>query len=205
MDELKPNSNRYKEGRNEEKLPEKKVEKVVKGAVRTKPKNGIVKLADVFIAGDMRMVTDHVFKEILTPMVKKFFYEAITAGAGMFIYGESTKPKSESKASKISYRSYYDKPEDRRETPAARSVYDYDDAVFDVKSDAVEVLLRMDEIVERYPFISVADFKELTGIKTTPTDYNYGWTKNSVKTAEVVYRPREGGYVIKMPRALPLD
>ena len=51
-EEYKSNSHRSKEGKTEALTDRKKVEKVVHGRVRTKPKSGISKITDIFISED---------------------------------------------------------------------------------------------------------------------------------------------------------
>ena len=60
---------------------------------------------------------------------------------------------------------------------------------------------RMDEIVGTYGTVSVADLYDLVGITGAYTDNKYGWT--DIRSASVV-RVRDG-YMIKLPRALPLN
>ena len=61
--------------------------------------------------------------------------------------------------------------------------------------------MRMDELVESYGVVRVADLYDLVGLTGNFTDNKYGWT--NVKNAQIV-RVRDG-YMIKMPRALPID
>ena len=58
----------------------------------------------------------------------------------------------------------------------------------------------MDEIMEEYGIVRVADLYDLVGITGDYTDNKYGWT--NIRSAEVV-RVRDG-YKIKMPRAMPI-
>ena len=64
-----------------------------------------------------------------------------------------------------------------------------------------EVLSQMDNIIETYRMASVADLFDLVGESCNFTDQKYGWT--NLRNAEVV-RVRDG-YMIKLPKALPLD
>lgn len=206
MDDLKPNSNKYREGLSETAEPQKRVSKVVSGSVQTKPTNTFVKLTDIFLAGDMAMVKEHLFKEHFVPKFKNFLYEGVIAAARLLVYGEAGRVDPKTPASKIEYRSYYDNSKTTSvpaAAPAMKNVYDYGYVTFTDKADAVEVLMKMREILETYPTVSVADLKELSGIKTTSTDYNYGWI--DISSAEVLYRPLDNRYYIKLPRALPLD
>ena len=58
----------------------------------------------------------------------------------------------------------------------------------------------MDEIIDMYGRVSVADLYDLVGITGNYTDNNYGWT--NLASAEPI-RVRDG-YVIKLPKAMPI-
>ena len=60
----------------------------------------------------------------------------------------------------------------------------------------------MDELIETYGFVSVADLYDLVGKRCNYTDNNYGWT--NIRNANIV-RVSGGDYMIKMPKARPLD
>lgn len=59
----------------------------------------------------------------------------------------------------------------------------------------------MDELIDTYGLASVADLYDLVGKTCEYTDNNYGW--NDIRSAAVV-RVRDG-YLLKLPRALPLN
>ena len=60
----------------------------------------------------------------------------------------------------------------------------------------------MDELIATYGVVRVADFYELVGVTGNYTDNKYGWT--DIRNASVV-RARDGGYIIKLPKAFPID
>lgn len=200
MEEYKPNSHKSKE---EPQILEKKVEKVVNGTVKARKKSEIQKFADVFIQEDAQKVKSYILMDVLVPAVKKAISDIVTNGIDMILYGESGRTKKSGSASKVSYRSYYDKREERRDSGSnrTRTGYNYDDVVLDNRGEAEEVLSRMDELVATYGLVSVADFYDLVGITGNYTDNKYGWT--DIRSASVV-RVRDG-YMIKLPRALPLN
>ena len=68
MEEFKPNSHKSKELTP---VPEKKVEKIVKGTVKSKKKNGIDRLKDNFISEDAANIKTYVVMDVLIPAVKK--------------------------------------------------------------------------------------------------------------------------------------
>ena len=58
----------------------------------------------------------------------------------------------------------------------------------------------MDELIDMYGQVSVADLYDLVGKTCEHTDNKYGWT--NIRNAEPV-RVRDG-YLLKMPKALPI-
>jgi hypothetical protein len=79
--------------------------------------------------------------------------------------------------------------------------YSYDDIILPTRGEAEEVLTRMDELMDTYGLVRVADLYDLVGITGEYTDNRYGWT--NITRAEII-RNRDG-YMIKMPRAVPID
>lgn len=191
MEEFKSNSHKSKE------LAQKKVEKVVTGNVRTKKKSDIQKFASIFVPEDVNSVKDYILMDVIVPLIKK----AISDTVEVILYPGGKKGGSN--ASKISYREYYDR--DRRRdysAPRVRSGYDFDDIIFDTRGEAEQVLSSMDDLIDVYGTVSVADLYDLAGITgRNYTDNKYGWT--DIRTARVV-RVKEG-YTLELPRALPLN
>ena len=200
MEDYKPNSHRSKVEQKSVPTERKKVERVVKGKVKTKKKSEVSKFKDVFISEDVRNVKSYIFMDVLVPAIKKAFSDIVKDGVDMMLYGE-TKPRKSGSASYVSYRDYSSR--DRRDgrRNRSRSVYDIDDIVIDNRGEAEEVLERMDELIDTYGIVSVADYYDLVGETCAYTDNKYGWT--TLRTAEVV---RVGdGYKISLPRPKPID
>lgn len=202
MENYKSNSNKSKEEQRES-TPEKKIEKVITGSVKSKKKSEIQKLTDVFISEEVSNVKSYILMDVLVPAIKKAVSDIVTNGIDMILYGETGHTKKNSSASKVSYRSYYDKANDRREYDPSRTKtgYSYDDIILDTRGEAEDVLSRMDELVATYGLVSVADLYDLVGITGNYTDNKYGWT--DIRSASVV-RVRDG-YMLKLPKALPLN
>lgn len=202
MEEYKPNSHKSKEDQKGS-IPEKKVEKVIAGTVKSKKKSEIQKFTDVFISEDINNVKSYILLDVLIPAIKKAISDIVTNGIDMILYGETGKTKSNSTASKVSYRSYYDGRNGRRDYSAVRTKisYNYDDIILDNRGEAEDVLSRMDELISTYGLVSVADLYDLVGVTGNYTDNKYGWT--NIRSASVI-RVRDG-YMLKLPKALPLD
>lgn len=182
---------------------EKDIKPVVSGTAKVKKKSEVKKLTDIFVAEDVSNVKNYVFMDVLVPAIKKAISDIVTNGIDMILYGETGHSKKHG-ASKVSYGSYYRNDRDRRDPVAnrVRGGIDYDDIIFDTRGDAESVLTAMDEIVSQYGTVSVGDLYDLAQVSTNNYAINkYGWS--DIRMAQVV-RVRDG-YMIKLPRALPLN
>lgn len=203
MQDYKPNSNRFKE---EQKTAEKKkIKKVVSGKTTVKKKGGVRKFTDSFISEEASNVGSYIITELVVPTVKQTIVDAIKNSAEMIFLGKIVDRgrRSGSSSSYVSYNRYSDRRDDRnyRSESRQRGSYNPDDIIFENKQDADSVLLQMDEIVDEYRLVSVADLYDLAGVSGAPHTANkYGWT--STRNAEVIRT--NGGYIIKLPRAMPL-
>lgn len=184
----------------------KKVEKVVSGSVKVKKKNGVTKFADNFISEDIHNVKSYVITDVLIPSVKRAISEMVTNGIDMILYGSTGGRSKRSSADRVSYRNYYDRRDDDRYRDRDRdrvrtSAYSFDDIVLDSRGEAEEVLARMDELIDQYGIVSVADLYDLVGVTGNYTDNKYGWT--NICNAEPI-RVRDG-YMLRLPKALPIN
>lgn len=179
----------------------KRADKIIHGKVKTK-KNEMRKLTDVFISEDVANVKNYILLDVLVPSIKKAIYDIVVNSLDMSLFGGRGNGKRPT-ADKVSYRDYNGvSRRDDRGYSGSRSTsgYSYDDIVLETRGEAEAVLSRMDEIMEEYEIVRVADLYDLVGITGDYTDNKYGWT--NIRNAEVV-RVRDG-YKIKMPRALPI-
>jgi hypothetical protein len=200
VEDYRKNSSKAK-AEAEEKTSGKKVEKVVKGSAKPKKKSELRKIADAFIQEDVGTVRNYIFGEVLVPAIKKTFADIVTNALDMFLWGKGGSRRPRSSAERISYRNYYDSPRRTTRESERRRSYDYDDIILDSREEADQVLARMEELLDDYNMVSVADFYDLVGITGKTTDNHYGWT--DLRDASVV-RDRDG-YLIKLPRAIALD
>ena len=200
MPDYKPNSHKYREGQTEN--TEKKLEKVTSGKVKTK-KNEIRKFKDVFISEDVANVKTYIFMDVLVPAIKKAISDIVRDGIDMILYGGTGKSSRGSSGSKISYRSFYDDKRDDRPGGGSRvrSRFDYDDLVFETRSDAQAVLDQMYGAIERYQVVTIGDMYDAAEVTAPYTSYKYGWT--NLRNAKIT-RVRDG-YILELPKAMPID
>lgn len=200
MDDYKPNSYKYKE-QQKALTSDKKIEKVVKGTVKTRKRNGVTKLKDVFVNEDTKNVKSYILRDVLVPAIKKLLYDIVNDGASMLLFGNTSAGRKKTIGSNVSYRQFYDtKIDDRR--PISSSRFDYDDLIFESRGEAEAALSKMDEVIDVYGTVSVADLYDMCELTAPYTSNKYGWS--NIQTAEVA-RLRDGGYVLKLPRALPIS
>lgn len=201
MSEYKSNSHRSKN----ENRDNKKVEKIVSGKARVKKKSGISKLKDNLISEDVDNVKSYAITDVLIPAAKKAISDIVTNGIDMILYGETRSKKGSNSITYVSYDRFSgrDSRSSRNSSTHRRAVsYTYDDIILDSRGEAEEVLRQMDAIIEEYDVASVADLYDLVGISRKFTDQRYGWDNLSDARVE---RLRDGGYILRMPRAKAID
>ena len=202
MEDYKPNSHKSKMEASQER---QKLQKVVKGTVKTKKKSELHKFRDIFISEDVDNVKSYILMDLIVPGVKKILFDIITDGADMFLFGKHGSHRKSTPSSSVSYRSYYDNQDRGRYTdnrPKVKSRYEREDIILDSRGEAEEVLERMSELIDTYGMVTVADLYDLIGKTCEYTDNKYGWT--NIRNAEAV-RCRDGGYMLKLPKALPIS
>ncbi len=179
-------------------VPEKKVHKVISGEAKEK-NNSVRKWRDVFLEEDTKTVKHAIFFDIIVPGIKNLIYDMVVDGAGM-ILGQVRGSRRSNGRSNVDYGGY-SRTDNRKNTSQGRPSYDYRDFTIDSRGEAEDVLEQLEELINVYGEASVADFYECLGVTGSWTDAKYGWT--DLRNASVV-RVRDG-YMIKFPRALPLD
>lgn len=211
MDDYKSNSYKDKKERSVELRPitndisETKVSRLApKEPVKVRKRSGLSRSFDEFVRDDLNKVKEFAITDVIVPAIKKSISDIFKTGIDMILYHGETGSSSRRypDSSKVSYRSYYDSAPARRTSYSdRRNAYYCDERIFDTRGEAEAKLAQLDDIMARYHLVRVADYCEIVGITGTYTDNDYGWT--DLRTAEVV-RVREG-YIIRMPRALPID
>lgn len=203
MQDYKPNSHRFREDQKSlAPVEKKKVEKVVKGSVKTKKKGSISKLSDVLISEDANNVKSYILLDVLVPTVKKAIVDIVTDAVNMIFLGGTGRSKTTSSSNYISYNRLAE-PRDRYDSssPRAGSRFDYENIVFASRVDAEAIIEQMNDIISSYGFVTVADLYDMADLSHPYTSNDYGWT--SIVSAAVIHV--RDGWVIKLPKARPID
>lgn len=203
MPDYKPNSYKYKKEQ-EELAEERRVSKIVQGNVKVKKKNDIRRFTDGLISEDAQTIKSYIIMDILIPTFKNTILDIIT-GTAEKIFGDDRRGRRRSTVDRVSYINYSDRYRERdtrSNDSVRRSACDFDDIVVDSRGEAEEVLAQLDAMIETYRVARVSDLYDLVGVTGPHTANRYGWT--NLRNAEAV-RLRDGGYLLKLPRAVPID
>ena len=201
MEEYKANSNRARDGELGP-IQNKKLGSVVTGHAEAQKKAGLGKYTGSIISSDLKSVGYFLMTDVLIPSVKKALADIVVNGIDMLLYGKSGMTKTNSSVSKVSYSNYYNRPynEPVRAGSNGNSL-DYDNIIFDNRGDAEAVLTSMEDILDQFGCVSVADLYDLADVAAPNyTVNNYGWT--NLANAQVL-RCRDG-YIIKLPKVTSL-
>lgn len=179
-----------------------KVKRVVNSPVQVRKSGPVKKFTDIFIEDDVTNVKDTIVHEIIIPLIRDTIHDTITGAADM-MFGSGRRSKAS--PSSYSYGSYWRGAQDRRRDDPpfrARQGFACDDIVMNTRAEAEDVLTELENVLEQYPSVTVADLYEAAGAPTSNYQANkYGWT--DLRAAVVQRVP--GGWSIRMPRAIPLD
>lgn len=169
----------------------KKLDKVISGTVKTRKKSAFQQA----VSDNARKAKQYILHDVIIPTIKN----AITKTVEVLVWGEDRRTKQS--GAKVSYGSYYDSRYDRPASrPEPRTSFNYDDIIFDTRGEAEYVRSQLDDVMATYGMVRVADLYDLVGLSCDYTHNNYGWT--NIRNAEI--RPTRDGYLLAMPRAIPL-
>ena len=202
MEDYKPNSHRSKSENNvsNNNKEEKKITPVANGKVRKK--STLSKAAGNIISEDVHNVKTYIIMDVLIPAAKKAISDIVSNGIEMLLYGETRKERR-GNSTYVSYNKYSsDRYADRRDDRYnRRSVYVHDDVWLSSRREAEDVISGMQDIIDTYDQVSVADMYDLANMPSQYTDNNFGWT--NIRNARPV-RVNDG-YILEMPKAIPLN
>lgn len=217
LDDLEPNSYKYKEEqkieRAEETLAEQSIPKakpvVKKGAVVQTKKSVGQKFKDIFIQEDVNTVKKYVFQEVIEPGFKNLILDCLS----MFFFKEAYNGHRRGKRyyddddEYVPYSSYYGGKRKRKkkkkdyDDEEESEATDYANIVLKYREDAEEVVNEMRRRIKKYGRASVADLFDLIQITGKYTDNNWGWEDpNAIGIKRV-----SNGYLIDVEEAELLD
>ena len=205
MEEYKSNSLKVRDGA-EAKVEEKQIQPVISGGAKVQKQTCLGRFKDDIVAESFKNVGEWLWSEVVIPNTKRFIDDLVTNGIHMFLYGKGGGPKSSS-IQKISYSNgssfvnYSTTSKDTVRAGAGNNGINYDNIVFDSRGDAEAVLTQMEDMIDQFGMVSIADLYEMAELPVPSyTLNNYGWT--SLKSACTM--ACRDGFLIKLPKATNL-
>lgn len=185
--------------------PKKKFGKVVRGKVTLKEQNDIQKIANDFLAEDLKTVKDRIIEEYLIPMLKNGFCSIFNSAINIALWGDdrsrsSSTNYSSSSRQRNSYDRYYQDGQSSRPGTSGRPARTLQNLDFEVRCDADDTLNEMYDALRKYKQVSVGDLWDMMGVSNESTDYNYGWYNLDGACIKGI----PGGYRLVLPRPIPL-
>lgn len=186
--------------------PKKKFDKVVRGKVTLKEQNDIQKIANDFLAEDLKTVKDRIIAEYLIPMLKNGLCSIFNSAISIALWGDdrsrsSSTNYSSSSRQRNSYDRYYQDGQSSRPGTSGRPARTLQNLDFEVRYDADSTLNEMYDALSKYKQVSVGDLWDMMGVSNESTDYNYGWYNLN----EAYIKGIPGGYRLVLPRPIPLS
>lgn len=221
MEDFPSNSHRKKTEPTAEIPNEKNVEKIVTGPVITRRPSGFKRLRQSFIKGDATSVGEHVLWNVVVPAAQDIVAEMGATFIDMMIYGESRRGRlgggilsnrlqqQAQSTSKFNYAGV--SGGSQLITNAAAQMpqmpiqqkdrFIPNEVIVSSRAEAEEILLRMNQLIERFTAVTVADLYRLIGRSIDYTDDKWGW-----KNLEMADAKRVGqGVLLVLPMPEPLD
>lgn len=188
-----------------------KVEKVlVKGKVTRRKQTLGARFKKSFLGGEAQDVGNHIVFELLIPALKELALQMVNEGLQKALWQGRERPSS----SRIGIgrprqdyggysRSRLDDRDRRDVGRRTREHHTFDDIILDSRDEANDILDAMDDKIEKYRSVSVADMYSYLGVTPDFTDERYGWTKDTFRTAKVV--STRAGFLLDLPPTELID
>lgn len=195
MENFKGNSDASKLTVNDNR-PEKRFDAVTSNVTVEKNTSELSKLKKRFFAQDIKSVASNVLDKVIVPSLQKLLSDTFKQSLDWLIYGTkgSSSPYSNQPYGNVSYSRYYQQQNPENQVPVwARpqqtpvpGPYAVNSILFAERADAEIVLARMQEAVDNYGMVSVADFYDMINQTCSFTDQKWGWVNLNNDIAYVV-------------------
>ena len=185
-----------------------KMKKIVSGTATKKRPSLKEKFVGVFFQESVDDLKKYIWSDIVIPAIRDLISDTVNRGSDFLLYGQSRRPSPKGRtfnttSGYVPYNavSTPTRAAQQAQPSTQRNSIAPTDVVLSDKGEAEAVLDALIETVDYYGQASRGDLLDSCGMRTEHTDYKWGW--KDLSTAAVV-RIRDG-YLIKMPREIPLD
>ena len=182
---------------------ESKVSKVVEGTVKTRKKGIIYRMKSILFADDIENVKEYAITDVIIPGLKNLIVDSVAMLVQGSAYSSSRRRDDRDRtnyATKYKYGDSRDRERrDRRREEKEEA--EYNEIIFRTLSDAESVLDEMYDLLKTNEYVSLKDFYDLSGYKSSVFDDNWGWEDLRGVKAK---RCRDG-YYLTLSKPYPLD
>jgi hypothetical protein len=170
-------------------------------------------MAASFTEGATGNLSDFIVMEIIVPAVKNVLFDITKGLTGGFSQGIERMlygTVSRTRTGQTTYTNYgkiaksatsASSSPPYQMSPRGRITHQFDEIVIPDRDEALNIIDRMQDILDDYPAATVADLYDFVGISSDFPDHKWGWT--DLRTASI--RLVRGGYLLVLPRPVPLD
>lgn len=189
-----------------EKPKEKKIEKVVSNEAKLRKKPVGSQLKEMFSAQEFKSAAHYILTDVIIPAAKNVIVDATNKGIQRIIYGGDPPSRSVGYVDPRAGMTAYNKVGARHPAmrpprrASTRREHDGSEIVLATRAEAETVVGRLQDIVDMYETVSVADLYELVGLKSTYVDQRWGWSG----LHDVSVRQVREGFLIDLPPAEPI-
>lgn len=160
------------------------------------------RIAAFLVSKDYKAIFGDVYKNILSPELKKIAFNSITAVIRDLIYrgtGVDAPPSSE-------YTNYSSYSSDGRYSGSeSRRYRDNRDISYGSYQEAEEVLRQMRAFLAKKGFVTVADYYIFSNQSPTPSSYDFGWMRLDKVTVYNYGKEGARRFGLKFPEPMPID
>lgn len=168
------------------------------------------KAKTAMFAEDAKSVGSYILWDVTLPAIKQTISDIVTNGVERMLFGDAA-PRRRSAGSSIGSRISYSSIARRGELDApgqpvrtisrrGRSTFDFGEILLPDRTEGLEIIERMRDVIDRFGLATVADLYDLAGISSSYTDNDWGW--DNLADANV-QRVRDG-YVLVLPQPSPV-
>jgi hypothetical protein len=200
-----PNTNKAKAAAEK---PEKKIESVVEGEVTKKKPSVGQRLKASFTGDDAKNVFEYLIFDVALPALKTTVSDMVSQGIERLLFGDRARVPGPGnrRPGRVDYNvisrgaTNRDVGAQRALSSQEKATHNFDNIVFQNRSDAEKVLSGLADLIEQYDMATVSDFYELTAITGSFADDKWGWF--DLRGADIT-RVRDG-WVLDLPRTQPI-
>ena len=189
--------------------PKPELKCVVSGKSKPVPKSIWSKVFVGIKPTSGQTMKEFIFDEIVTPLIQRAVVEGVTGAINFLVKGDAYADRKDAPKFGKSYINYNGIPSGKPNS-GSNYVYsgknagmDIENVWFESRADAPRVLDEMTGAIAQYAILTVNGFYDIIGRTSIidPSNERFGWSdlRNAYVTAS------RGGWVLHLPRPLPID